>query len=102
MQNDNPNDEFLKLLAWKYNLTSRQLEVWELIRRGRMDNEIADELFLSKMTIADHRKMLYKRLREFSGELIRCKNEATALFMKEWQIYNNLEELPPTGENSQK
>lgn len=69
------------------------MEVWELIRNGLQDKEIAEKLYLSTLTIVDHRKALYKKLRVNGNQKIRSKNDASILFMEDWsqfELLNNL------------
>jgi two-component system response regulator NreC len=43
-------------------ITPRELQVLRLIAKGRTRNEIADELFLSPLTVDNHRKSLMRKL----------------------------------------
>lgn len=51
-------------------LTHRELEVFNLLVKGRPVKEIAKELYISHYTIADHLKVIYRKL------CIHSKNEA--------------------------
>lgn len=55
-----PPDE--KSLKNKYNLSSRELQVVQLIKNGFSSKEIADYLSLSIHTIESHRKNIYNKL----------------------------------------
>lgn len=44
------------------NLTSRELEILQLIARGFTNKEIADKVFLSVKTVEAHRSKIYKKL----------------------------------------
>lgn len=46
----------------KFNLSSRELEVLELIVQGYSNKEIADQLFLAESTIKTHVSNLYQKL----------------------------------------
>jgi DNA-binding NarL/FixJ family response regulator len=43
-------------------VTPRELQILRLIAKGRSRNEIADELFLSPLTVDNHRKALMRKL----------------------------------------
>ena len=45
-----------------YNLTERQLEIIELVRQGKTNKEIGEELFISENTVKYHLKIIYKAL----------------------------------------
>lgn len=45
-----------------YNLTERQLEIVELIKAGKSNKEIANELFISENTVKYHLKIIYNLL----------------------------------------
>lgn len=49
-------------LAGEYRLTSRETEVFDLLARGRSGPYIRDALFISKETVATHRKHIYAKL----------------------------------------
>jgi len=76
-----PGKLTLKLLAHlksmdssteKLRLSSRELEVLNLIAEGRTNNEMAETLFLSKRTIEGHRQELLRKTRtNNSASLIR-------------------------------
>lgn len=46
----------------KHGLSTRELEVIQLITKGRSTSDIADKLFVSKHTINSHRKNILKKL----------------------------------------
>ncbi|MUP44918.1 response regulator transcription factor [Gramella sp. BOM4] len=53
-------------------LTSRQREILKLVGEGKTNQEIADALFIGKMTVATHRKNMIKKLNlQGAGELLR-------------------------------
>ena len=45
------------------SLTTRELEVLELVSKGLKDKEIADQLFVSLSTIKTHTRNIYKKLK---------------------------------------
>lgn len=45
-----------------YNLTERQLEIIELVKQGKTNKEIGEELFISENTVKYHLKIIYKSL----------------------------------------
>ncbi|MGV1001587.1 LuxR C-terminal-related transcriptional regulator [Empedobacter falsenii] len=45
-----------------YNLTERQLEIIELVKQGKTNKEIGEELFISENTVKYHLKIIYKAL----------------------------------------
>ncbi|MFQ6392622.1 response regulator transcription factor [Nocardia sp. KC 131] len=63
--------EVAALLVAAYELTSRELEVTELIARGLSTGEIATRLFLSPHTVRDHVKAIFDKVGVTSrGELV--------------------------------
>jgi DNA-binding NarL/FixJ family response regulator len=50
-------------LARRYELSSRELEIVSLIRKGLTSNEIAKALFISVNTVEAHRKHIFKKLK---------------------------------------
>lgn len=53
-------------------LTKRQREILKLVGQGKTNQEIADALFIGKMTVATHRKNMIKKLNlQGAGELLR-------------------------------
>ncbi|MFQ5444412.1 MAG: helix-turn-helix transcriptional regulator [Nitrospinales bacterium] len=52
----------LELLFRKFGLTPRETEVAYLTRKGMNDEEIAEKLFISKVTARNHVKKIYKKL----------------------------------------
>lgn len=53
-------------------LTKRELEILKLIGVGKINQEIADELFIGKTTVETHRKNMMRKLDlSGSGELLR-------------------------------
>ena len=77
-----PGKLTLKLLAHlksmgssteKLRLSSRELEVLNLIAEGRTNNEMAETLFLSKRTIEGHRQELLRKT---------CTNNSASLIRK--------------------
>ncbi len=51
-------DEFLK----KYQLTKREVDIIRMICKEMSTKEIADELFLSELTISTHRRNIFRKL----------------------------------------
>ncbi|RXK82852.1 response regulator transcription factor [Filimonas effusa] len=51
-------DDFMK----KYQLTRREIEIVKLIGKELSTKEIADQLFLSELTVATHRKNILRKL----------------------------------------
>lgn len=63
--------EIASLVVAAYELTRRELDVTELIARGRSTGEIASTLFLSAHTVRDHVKAIFEKVGVTSrGELI--------------------------------
>jgi DNA-binding CsgD family transcriptional regulator len=63
--------EVAPLIIEAYGLTPRELEVTQMIARGRKTNDIAGELFLSPHTIRDHVKAIFEKVGVSSrGELV--------------------------------
>lgn len=63
--------EVASLVVAAYELTRRELDVTELIARGRSTGEIAATLFLSAHTVRDHVKAIFDKVGVTSrGELI--------------------------------
>ncbi|QIS04365.1 LuxR family transcriptional regulator [Nocardia brasiliensis] len=63
--------EVASLVVAAYELTRRELDVTELIARGRSTSEIAATLFLSTHTVRDHVKAIFDKVGVTSrGELI--------------------------------
>lgn len=53
-------------------LSSRELEILQLIAKGRTSHQIADELFIGKSTVDTHRKNMIRKLGlSGAGELLR-------------------------------
>ncbi|MCP9199032.1 response regulator transcription factor [Gramella sp. GC03-9] len=53
-------------------LTNRQREILKLVGEGKTNQEIADALFIGKMTVATHRKNMIRKLNlQGAGELLR-------------------------------
>lgn len=70
-------------LADKYQLTEREIEVWQLIAEGLDQKSVADAINLSKDTVFSHRKSLYRKI-GLSDQLGVSKNVlATILLAKE-------------------
>lgn len=51
---------FTKVDLSKYNLSERQLEIIELIRLGKSNKEIANQIFISENTVKYHLKTIYE------------------------------------------
>jgi DNA-binding NarL/FixJ family response regulator len=55
----------------RYKLSPREIEIIQLIKKGKATKEIADEIFLSVFTVETHRKNIFKKLNINSvGQLI--------------------------------
>lgn len=52
------NDAFSR----QFNLSARELEIIQLIKKGITSKEIASALFLSELTIETHRKNIFRKL----------------------------------------
>jgi len=44
------------------NLTDREYEVFVLLAKGKKNNEIAKELFITEKTVSSHKKSILKKL----------------------------------------
>lgn len=65
IEESNPDDPWKKALAQiaeEYELSPRQIEVFELLSRGRNCNFIKDEFYISKATAKAHIYTIYKKL----------------------------------------
>lgn len=62
------------MIGGQVQLTSRELEVLELIAREHTNNEIADKLFISSKTVEGHRKNLISKfnVRNTAGLLVKA------------------------------
>jgi DNA-binding CsgD family transcriptional regulator len=59
------------LIAEAYGLTSRELQITQLLARGMTTGEIAATLFISPHTVRDHLKTIFAKVRVSSrGELV--------------------------------
>ena len=54
----NFSDDFQK----KYKLSKREFEIIHLLKKGLTNQEIADKIFLSVLTIQTHRKNIIQKL----------------------------------------
>lgn len=61
-QSRQPKEESLDRLKEKYNLTSRELDVIQLLAQGHSYQAIADKLFVSLATVKTHSFNAYKKL----------------------------------------
>jgi DNA-binding NarL/FixJ family response regulator len=62
-----PGDDFVK----RYKLSPREIEIIQLIKKGKSTKEISEELSLSVFTIETHRKNIFRKLNIASvGQLI--------------------------------
>ena len=59
-KNNNSSRETINLT--NYNLTSRQIEIIELVKNGKTNKEIAGLLFISENTVKYHLKIIYNVL----------------------------------------
>ena len=62
MLEDGMTDEEKAALADAQKLTTRELEITQLLARGYTNREIADQLFLSIKTVEAHRSKIYSKL----------------------------------------
>ncbi|WCM41143.1 helix-turn-helix transcriptional regulator [Flavobacterium sp. CBA20B-1] len=69
-----------------FNFTERQLEIIDLVQKGKNNKEIAAELFISENTVKYHLKAIYTILN------IKQRNELMIL-------YRTKNELPPDNEH---
>lgn len=46
----------------KFKLTKRELQILKMIKDGKINKDIADELHLSPLTVESHRKKIHKKL----------------------------------------
>ena len=53
----------LEQIKNKYNLTKREIEIFELLLRGSSINEIARKLYISESTVQKHIYSVYKKLK---------------------------------------
>lgn len=51
-----------ELILEKYNLSDRQLQIIELVKQGKTNKEIGNELFISENTVKYHLKIIYNVL----------------------------------------
>ena len=54
-------DDRLEEMAEEYSLTNRELDILRLIYRGMSNNEIAEELFISKSTVKSHIYNIFRK-----------------------------------------
>jgi DNA-binding NarL/FixJ family response regulator len=66
--------------ASKHNLSSRELEVLNLILRGNTSNEVAKLLYISLETVKTHRKNLYSKLQVSSQNGLMFRAQQLGLF----------------------
>lgn len=70
------DSKFIKGKDSKPLLTKREVEVWNLIRSGKTNNEIAELLFLSVRTVEWHRLNLSKKnFTKYNGNIYPLKNQ---------------------------
>lgn len=81
------------LIAQAYGLTSRELQITQLIARGMSTVETADALFISPHTVRDHLKTIFAKTHVSSrGELV------ARLFTEHyWPALPEPTQLPTTG-----
>lgn len=76
----NGHDLFRDRFAQKVKLTKREIEIIKLISVGKSSQTIADELFLSPLTIETHKKNIFKKLQVNSSvELVTFAHENNLL-----------------------
>ena len=71
---------FSKKTKRKYDLTKREIEVLEYMKECPTKRKIAEELFISEMTVISHVKNIYKKLH------VNCASQAIAKAMDEGLI----------------
>ena len=52
-------------------LTPREFEIFQMIGQGRINKQIAAELFISQRTVESHRKSISRKLQSSGSELVR-------------------------------
>ena len=60
-KNNTTNDDAIKSLSIKYNLSSQEEKILELLVQNKNNQEIANELFLSIYTVKNHVASIYKK-----------------------------------------
>ncbi|EAR00353.1 helix-turn-helix transcriptional regulator [Maribacter sp. HTCC2170] len=58
----NPVEEKKTLIFEKYGITKREREIVEQICKGKTNQQIADELFISLQTVKDHTHRIYTKI----------------------------------------
>jgi DNA-binding NarL/FixJ family response regulator len=58
----NNDDYFFDSFRDKYRLSKRELQIFIMIKDGKINREIAEELHLSQLTIESHRKKINSKL----------------------------------------
>ncbi|MBN1951913.1 MAG: response regulator transcription factor [Bacteroidales bacterium] len=61
LRTQNPMDEWMKNLRNKYDLTSRETEIVQMIWKGLTTDEIAENLFISPLTAKTHRQNILRK-----------------------------------------
>lgn len=59
---ENPIEEKKALIYKKYKITKREKEIVEQICKGKTNQQIADELFISLQTVKDHTHRIYTKI----------------------------------------
>ncbi|MBW1619406.1 MULTISPECIES: helix-turn-helix transcriptional regulator [Empedobacter] len=59
---NNANQVEKKIILSDYNLSERQLDIIELVKKGFTNKEIATELYISENTVKYHLKVIYNTL----------------------------------------
>lgn len=59
---ENPVKEKKALIFEKYRITKREMEIVEQICKGKTNQQIADELFISLQTVKDHTHRIYTKI----------------------------------------
>lgn len=68
----NNDDYFYDSFRDKYKLSKRELQIFIMLKDGKINREIAEELHLSQLTIESHRKKINSKLGVSSGlELVK-------------------------------
>lgn len=62
MKVDNQSTVSLKYIADKFNLTSREVDIVQLIEQGYKNSDIADSLFISRNTVKAHISNIFRKM----------------------------------------
>ncbi|WP_194776006.1 response regulator transcription factor [Pararhodonellum marinum] len=56
------DDGYFDAYKLKYKLSKREIQIIRMLKQGKTNKEIADDLYLSVYTVETHRKNMYKKL----------------------------------------